>query len=68
MTIRHIRIFEAVCACGCNTTKAAESLHMTQPAVSLAISELETYYGVRLFDRISRSLYLSDAGIRFRWR
>lgn len=66
MTIRHIRIFEAVCACGCNTTKAAESLHMTQPAVSLAISELETYYGVRLFDRISRRLYLSDAGIRFR--
>jgi len=65
MTIRHIRIFEAVCGCGCNTTKAAEALHMTQPAVSLAISELESYYGVKLFDRIARRLYLSDAGIRF---
>lgn len=39
---------------------------MTQPAVSLAISELESYYGVRLFDRISRRLYLSEAGRRFR--
>ncbi len=66
MTIRHIKIFEAVCECGCNTTKAAEQLHMTQPAVSLAISELESYYGVRLFDRISRRLYLSEAGRRFR--
>ena len=65
MTIRHIRIFEALCACGCNTTKAAEALHMTQPAVSLAVSELESYYGVKLFDRISRRLYLSDAGLRF---
>ena len=55
-----------MCACGCNTTKAAEQLHMTQPAVSLAISELENYYGVRLFDRISRRLYLSEAGRRFR--
>lgn len=39
---------------------------MTQPAVSLAISELENYYNVRLFDRISRRLYLSEAGRRFR--
>ncbi len=65
MTLRHIRIFETVCSCGCNTTRAAEKLHMTQPAVSLAIAELETYYGVKLFDRISRRLYLSEAGKRF---
>jgi len=65
MTIRHIRIFEAVCSCDCSTTKAAEKLHMTQPAVSLAISELENYYGVRLFDRIARRLYISEAGKKF---
>ncbi len=65
MTLRHIRIFEAVCDCGCNTTKAAEKLHVTQPAVSLAISELENYYGIKLFDRISRRLYLSEAGKTF---
>ena len=65
MTLRHIRIFEAVCDCGCNMTRAAESLHMTQPAVSLAVSELESYYGVRLFDRIARRLYLTEAGRAF---
>lgn len=65
ITLRHIRIFEAVCESGCNITKAAERLHMTQPAVSLAISELESYYNVRLFDRISRRLYLSETGSRF---
>lgn len=65
ITLRHIRIFEAVCESGCNITKASERLHMTQPAVSLAISELESYYNVRLFDRISRRLYLSETGSRF---
>ncbi len=65
MTIRHIRIFEAVCDAGYNTTRAAEALHMTQPAVSLAISELESYYGVLLFDRIARRLHLTEAGREF---
>ena len=65
MTLRHIRIFEAVCDCGCNMTRAAEALHMTQPAVSLAVSELESYYGVMLFDRIARRLRLTEAGRSF---
>ena len=46
-------------------TRAAEALHMTQPAVSLSVSELESYYGVRLFDRISRRLFLTEAGRSF---
>lgn len=41
MTIRHMVIFRSVCENGYNLTKAAEVLHMTQPAVSLAIKELE---------------------------
>ena len=65
MTLRHMRIFASVCENGCNTTKAAESMHMTQPAVSLAIRELEQYYGVTLFDRIGRRLRLTEAGQRF---
>lgn len=65
MTIRHMMIFRAVCEAGCHSTKAAEKLHMTQPAVSLAIKELEQYYGVRLFDRIGRRLQLTDAGQHF---
>ena len=65
MTIRHINIFLAVCEAGQNTTKAAEQLHMSQPAVSLAIHELEEYYGVALFDRIGRRLCITEAGKRF---
>lgn len=65
MTIRHIKIFAAVCANGCNTTRAAEALHMAQPAVSLAIRELEQHYGTPLFDRIGRHLALTEAGKRF---
>lgn len=65
MTIRHMIIFRAVCENGCNSTKAAEALHMTQPAVSLAIKELEQYYGIPLFDRIGRRLRITDAGQQF---
>lgn len=65
MTIRHLKIFLAVYRSDCNTTKAAESLNMTQPAVSLAIRELEQYYGVILFDRIGRRLKITGAGLRF---
>ena len=66
MTLRHIKIFLSVFDSGCNTTKAAEVLHMTQPGVSLAIHELEQYYGVTLFDRIGRRLKITEAGMRFR--
>ncbi len=65
MTLRHIRIFLAVCDNGCNVTRAAEALYMAQPAVSAAIRELEEEYGVRLFDRLSRRFYITEAGKRF---
>lgn len=65
MTIRHLKLFLSVCNCGFNTTKAANELHTTQPAVSLAIRELEQYYGVILFDRIGRRLKITEAGQRF---
>ena len=64
MTLRHIRIFLAVCENGNNTTRAARALYLAQPAVSRAVAELEEYYGVRLFDRIGRRLYLTEAGRR----
>ena len=65
MTLRHMMIFRAVCETGFHFTKAAEALHMTQPAVSLAIKELEQYYGVHLFDRFGRKLHITDAGKQF---
>ena len=64
MTLRHLKIFVAVCESD-SITAAAEKLYLAQPAVSLAIRELEEYYDIRLFDRISRRLYLTEAGREF---
>lgn len=64
MNLRHLRIFKAVCEEE-SITKASEKLFMTQPAVSHAINELESYLGICLFDRISRRLYLSETGKLF---
>lgn len=61
MTLRHMRIFITVYQKQ-NITRAAEALCMTQPAVTRAIREMETYYGVRLFDRINRRLYVTESG------
>ena len=61
MTLRHYKIFVAVCDT-MNMTSAAEKLFMSQPAVSQAIAELEDHYGARLFERLSRRLYLTQAG------
>ena len=56
-----MQIFRAVCEQK-NVTRAAELLGMTQPAVSIAIRELESYYNAKLFDRIGRRIYLTEAG------
>lgn len=61
MTVRYIKIFLEVYQ-QCSITRAAEALHMTQPAVTRAIQELESYYGVRLFERMNRRLLVTEAG------
>lgn len=61
MTLRHYKIFVTVCDT-MNMTSAAELLFMSQSAVSQAIAELEGHYGIRLFERFSRKLYLTQAG------
>ncbi|WP_075881169.1 LysR family transcriptional regulator [Vreelandella massiliensis] len=43
-------------------SRAAEQLHLTQPAVSKRIAVLETQVGTRLFDRIGRRIALTEAG------
>lgn len=63
MTIRHMRIYIQVYQMQ-NITKAAQNLHMTQPAVTRAIQELENYYGVCLFERINRRLSVTEVGKR----
>ncbi|MFL0194264.1 LysR family transcriptional regulator [Clostridium sp. WILCCON 0269] len=61
MTLRHFNIFVAVCD-KMNMTKASQALFISQSAVSQAISELESHYGVRLFERLSKKLYITQAG------
>lgn len=65
MTIRHLQIFKTVCDCG-GITAAAERLNVTQPSVSLAMRELEAFYGARLFDRMNRGVYPTEAGLLLR--
>ncbi|MBE6656491.1 MAG: LysR family transcriptional regulator [Ruminococcaceae bacterium] len=61
MTLRHLKMFVAVCESG-SVTRASEQLYIAQPTVSHAISELEKYYNVKLFDRINQRLILTDTG------
>lgn len=61
MTLRHLRIFVTVYQ-ELSMTKASKKLHLAQPSVSLAVKELEQYYGICLFDRISRRLYPTQEG------
>jgi len=63
MTLRHFQIFVAVCDT-MNMTAAATELYVTQSAVSQAIADLERHYQVRLFERLSKKLYLTKGGER----
>jgi DNA-binding transcriptional LysR family regulator len=49
-------------------SKAAQRLHITQPAVSKRIQALENELDTRLFDRIGKRVYLTDAGSLLRPR
>lgn len=61
MTLEQLRIFLAV-AEQLHFTRAAETLYITQPAVSAAIQTLETEYRVKLFHRIGRRIEITNAG------
>lgn len=61
MTLRHLRIFTEVYDTQ-NVTQASHNLHITQPAVTRAVQELEQHYGVALFERIRRRLSPTQAG------
>lgn len=61
MTLEQLRIFLAV-AEHLHFTRAAETLYITQPAVSAAIQSLETEYSVKLFHRVGRRVEITEAG------
>jgi DNA-binding transcriptional LysR family regulator len=61
MELRHLRSFLAV-AETLNFSRAAERLHLSQPALSRQVQELESDLGVALFSRAKGRVSLSDAG------
>ncbi|KXF80591.1 LysR family transcriptional regulator [Enterovibrio coralii] len=61
LTLRQLNIFQAV-ATHSSYTRAAEELHLTQPAVSMQIKQLEDNIGLPLFEQLGKSLFLTTAG------
>ncbi len=64
VTFRQLRVFIEVAQSG-SMMRAATNLHLTPPAVSMQIKELETQVGLPLFDREGRHVSLSTAGEYF---
>ena len=63
MDLRHVRTFVTVAEIG-TVSKAAERLHVAQPALSRQIANLEDELGLKLFDRVGRRLMLTSEGER----
>ncbi|MEW6413859.1 MAG: LysR substrate-binding domain-containing protein [Pseudomonadota bacterium] len=61
ITLRQLQVFEAAARLG-GYTRAAETLHLSQPAVSMQIRQLEEQAGMPLFDQIGKKIHLTDAG------
>jgi len=64
ITFRQLKVFVEVAKSG-NMTRAAEALHLTPPAVSMQIKEVESQVGLPLFDRQGRAVVLSTASEYF---
>ena len=61
LTFRQIEVFNAVARLQ-NYTRAAETLHMSQPAVSMQVKQLEESVGLPLFEQVGKKIHLTDAG------
>ncbi|MGV6851146.1 MAG: LysR substrate-binding domain-containing protein [bacterium] len=65
ITLRQLTVFESV-ARQLSYTRAADELHLSQPAVSMQIKQLEEVVGLALFEKFGKKIRLSDAGTAFR--
>ena len=64
ITFRQLRVFVEVAQQG-SMARAAETLHLTPPAISMQVKEMEGHIGLPLFDRNGRAVTLSTAGEYF---
>ena len=60
-TLRQLKVFEAVARLS-SFSRAAEELHLTQPAVSTQIKTLEGHVGVPLFEQLGKKIFLTQGG------
>ncbi|MDQ2990032.1 MAG: LysR family transcriptional regulator [Pseudomonadota bacterium] len=60
-TLRQLNVFEAVARL-LSFSRAAEELHLTQPAVSTQVRKLEEHAGLALFEQLGKKIYLTPAG------
>ncbi|MDP1558714.1 MAG: LysR family transcriptional regulator [Nitrosomonas sp.] len=61
LTLRQLKVFESV-ARNLSYSRAAEELHLTQPAVSMQIKQLEGNISLPLFEQMGKRVYLTEAG------
>jgi LysR family transcriptional regulator, low CO2-responsive transcriptional regulator len=61
-TLRQLKVFEAV-ARNLSFSRAAEELHLTQPAVSTQVKKLEEHAGLPLFEQLGKKVHLTPAGV-----
>ncbi|MEM7195407.1 MAG: LysR family transcriptional regulator [Pseudomonadota bacterium] len=61
ITMRQLQVFESV-ARHLSFTRAAEELHLTQPAVSMQVKQLESMIELPLFEQIGKKVHLTEAG------
>jgi DNA-binding transcriptional LysR family regulator len=61
LTLRQLKIFDAV-ARHLSYSRAAEELHLSQPAVSMQVHNLESFVGLPLTEQLGKKVFLTDAG------
>lgn len=61
VTLRQLKVFEAV-ARHLSFSRAAEELHLTQPAVSMQVRQLEESVGLPLTEQVGKRIFLTSAG------
>ncbi len=66
ITLRHLRIFDAVARNG-SISRAANELHLTQPAVSMQMKQLEEQIGLPLLEQVGKRMFLTEAGQELHW-